>query len=319
MNPHILSDTVLVDDGPPLAEIQGALWKGTDSLIVWDVRHQIQLFVWNRFAKMLGKRGDAEGEYNRVSALCTLGDTLFVFDRMNMKVTSYLIPNNAPVGSVRNPKLNDFTGFIRVGGAFYFCTSIYYKASGQFNSILFKLDSRGVISPTSLTTENLSPAIAANSRNVFVPLKTKNDALYIPLPFTNKLWVYDLSSGGISGFPLHLRLPDKLDFRAMKSFDESRKLLNKTEMVLNLFLLERKLAVVSGMPRTNEDNSETDVKIRFFSYTGEPVEEYQVNKPGIVNVTDTTYTVLWIDPSGKNQQHPYRVSVVRLDAKRKRG
>ncbi|GEM_PF-6172487 len=299
----------LVDDGPPLSQIARILPIGRDSIVVMDRSFQLQLFVNYRFEKVLGKKGKGPGEYSSVTDLKANGDTLFLFDRRLGKIIGYSLKTNDVFKEVVNTDLSRFSGFIRENGAFYFAFSRYEKETALEHSLLYRLDEHNNLRELGFHYSDLGSdkIVFAITPWVPVPMRAKDNLIYFRLPFSKRMWIYDVIKNKVESFKLDLDYPENTeDLASLRSLQDQIKILEQVEMVADFFMLKDRIVLWTAKWKMGGKPPE-DCKLRFYTYAGIELAHFSVS-PFVWHIEDSVFARWEVDTTQSEVQYPYRIT-----------
>ncbi len=248
----VASDSVerhIFDDGvPPISAINSYTPLRGDSALVVDNRDHIFLLVSNRRTRIVGTLGEGPCEYQDVTTYSVVGDTVFVLDHRRGKLVGYSVIDGACLSEFVSPDLSRFSATVRAGSWFYFTRTNYTTTLDPQTVLLYRLSLAGELAPldlqkSDLVADLLMAPIRLGGR--LKQIKEKDGGLYFLLPFSHKVWRYDLQDGRVSSFDLiHdsssiAEHANSLDVNAISSA------VCKTEMEMDFFLLDEYIAVAS--------------------------------------------------------------------------
>lgn len=248
----VASDAVerhIFDDGdPPISAINSYTPLRGDSALVVDNRDHIFLLVSNRRTRIVGTLGEGPCEYLDVTTYSVVGDTVFVLDHRRGKLVGYSVRDGACLSEYVSPDLSRFSATVRAGSWFYFTRTNYTTTLDPQTVLLYRLSLAGELAPLDLQKSDLDADLLMAPIRLggrLKQIKEKDGGLYFLLPFSHKVWRYDLQDGRVSSFDLiHdsssiAEHANSLDVNAISSA------VGKTEMEMDFFLLDEYIAVAS--------------------------------------------------------------------------
>ena len=292
---------ILIDDGPPLSQIFRVEPIGNDSLLILDDTGQLQLFVKNKFVRTIGTRGRGPCEYNGVRHFTFKGDSLYILDPSTTKIVYYSINTGKCLGELISPKLSDFSTLIRLDGVFYLLHTEYSVTTNLNKVLLFKMSDNAVMTPLGLQFSDVNPNVLLTPVRAYSLMKSKDNVIYIILPLSDKIWMYNIESHTTNYHELSLDGYDDLkDYKMSSNMDDLIRILDNSEAVFGLYLLENAIAVVT---RTGI-YPDARWKIKFYDYNGNYIGVIETDL-FVIRVMDHFFSRLTEDLDNIGALHPY--------------
>lgn len=238
----------LVDEGmPPVAGIIKYLPVGQDSALTVDFEGGVYLFIDDRRAGMLGRRGRGPCEYEEVTSLSVVGDTVFIFDRRLTRILGYSIGTGECEAEVSHPDLIRVGKFGRVGGWYYVLHSSVTSWLPEDYVLLHRLDDEGTLEPLELTVGDLQAHFFSQGvqlRSWRGEIQEHEGGLYFTIPLSHRVWRYDIQSGEAESFEIVHSSLDLADYGDVDP-SEQPEMFEKLEMKLDPFLFDDHLSLRS--------------------------------------------------------------------------
>ena len=286
------------DDSPPISDIEGYFPIGPDSAIVADNTGALFILVSDRKVRMIGQQSEGPCAHTDVTSLAVAGDTVFVLDRRLGRITGYEINSGTCLTEVRNPELSRFRRLGRVGGWFYLVATSYSATTPEDESLLYRMSASSKLESLALTkssiTANLMP-MPLLFRYSLVYIKEADGILYLVLPQTHRLWMYNTRNGAVSSTELE---HDSPNFGPIKDPSQAVKVLREIEMERDLFLLTDHIAVFS----TGADGN----RLSLYSYEGDLIARGPVSGTPMFSSGNNLYALV----STESESQPYEIRVV---------
>ncbi|MYF41436.1 MAG: hypothetical protein F4146_04250 [Rhodothermaceae bacterium] len=262
----------IIDDAdPPSSGIRAYRSLEADSALIVDSRNGIFLLVSDRRVSTLGASGEGACEFQRVTSLSVVGDTVFVLDRLQGRLLGYSIRSGECLSEFSSRELNKWSAMIRVGGSFYFTMNRFNAATAPETALLSRMDTQGNITPLDLRKSDLgADLLLANISTVrLAQIKEKDGVVYFLLPFTHKVWAYNIRENRVSNFDLVHDSPDISNMSDSRDLAALSEVVGKIESEIDIFLFDAHLVVAS--------RNESGWMRSQYSYSGELLAREEVS------------------------------------------
>ncbi len=239
----------ITDTGtPPMAEIVAYVPLGPDSALAIDNRDAAFLLVSDERVAAIGSIGEGPCQYTDVTSFATTGDTLLVLDRRLGRVVHYSISRGECTGEVNSPELAGVTGIAAAGGDWYFIYEGYTAPTDPERPLLLAMRGGDSLVPLGLTKADLDADMLMAPVRMpgrFKQIRSRQGRIYFVLPYSHRLWNYDVRSGAVSFFELEHDSADVSEYAEETDLAEVARAIASLETHFNLFLLEDHVAVQS--------------------------------------------------------------------------
>ena len=243
----------LTDEGtPPMMSVIKYAPVSDGLALVVDADDGLFVIESDRRTQMIGRRGTGPCEFEEITSMSVVGDTVFVLDREQTRIVGYSIDAGDCLADLSHPRLIEFTKIGRSDGWYYLLKS---KVSSLFPSdlvLLHRIDDAGTHEPLGLTPSDLQAdllmhPVQRGTWNGEIQVRNKN--LYFTIPLTHRVWSYNTQSGEVSSFELE---HSSIDISGYADMDNSTvpEILPKLEFESAPFLFEDHLSVQTYYDRT---------------------------------------------------------------------
>jgi hypothetical protein len=147
-----------------------------------------------------------------------------------------------------------------------------------------------------LTVEQLASKGFLAPVQTRVPLAALQGKLYVALPLSNQITVFDIEGNHFSAFDLKLAQPFQKEFERLTSPAEMMRVIRKVDMCVRLFALEDQIVAVTA--------SQGPGRIQYYSPSGEVSKEFLVTG-SVVAVDKKGYWTLETESDASVSQYPY--------------
>ena len=236
----------LVDEGmPPIASIVKYVPISQDSALAVDSEDGLFLFIEDHRAGMLGLRGRGPCEYEEVTSLAVVGDTVFVLDRTLVRIVGYSIGTGACLTEVSHPEMSGVDNLGRAGGWYYLLRGIGSSMFPADYVLLYRLDDKGRFEPLGFTAGDLQADFMMHGlENWNRAIQECEGGLYFTVPLSHRVWRYDIQSGEVFSFQIELSSLDLADY-ADVDLSAQPEIFRELEVERNLFLLDDHVSVLT--------------------------------------------------------------------------
>lgn len=286
----------LIDEEHPLGQIHYVEQVGEDAHIVQDNTGRLSYFRQFRFTHVIGNAGRGPGEYMRSTYFQLVGDTVSILDRTLGKFIQYSLSTNRVFQEHTAKELSLFTAFYVHEGRYYFLSTIYNQASPDDFEIFYMSDDFKNFKALGLTVEQLASKGFLAPVQTRVPLAALQGKLYVALPLSNQITVFDIEGNHFSAFDLKLAQPFQKEFERLTSPAEMMRVIRKVDMCVRLFALEDQIVAVTA--------SQGPGRIQYYSPSGEVSKEFLVTG-SVVAVDKKGYWTLETESDVSVSQYPY--------------
>ena len=136
---------------------------------------------------------------------------------------------------------------IRVGGSFYFTMNRFNAATAPETVLLSRMDTQGNFTPLDLRKSDLgADLLLANiSTPRLAQIKEKDGVIYFLLPFTHKVWTYDILEDQVFHIDLVHDSPDISNMSDSRDLAALSEVVGKIESEADIFLFDAHFVVAS--------------------------------------------------------------------------
>lgn len=146
----------LTDVGtPPISAVISYTTIGNDAAIVVDNANNIFQVISDQRTNTIGQSGLGPCEFQEVTSYTVVGDTLYVLDAKQGRITGHHISGGDCVAEIGLPELARFASIGRVGGSFYLAMTKYTSVTPSDETLLYRLSASGALEPLRLTVADL--------------------------------------------------------------------------------------------------------------------------------------------------------------------
>lgn len=233
---------------PPIAQIVAYVPLGADSALAVDNREAIFLLVSGERVATIGSIGEGPCEYTDVTSFAAAGDALLVLDRRLGRVVQYSIARGDCAGETTVPGLSGVSGIATAGGSRFFIAEGYAAPTEAEKPLLFAMDEGGELAPLALTKEDLDAQMLVMPVRLagrFKQIRSNKGRIYFLLPYSHRLWSYDVATSEISSFELEHEATDISAYAEETDLAKVARAISSLDTHFNLFLLEQHIAVQS--------------------------------------------------------------------------
>ena len=259
------------DADPPISGIRAYMSLGADSALIVDSRNGIFVLVSDHRVSTLGALGEGACEFQRVTSFSVVGDTVFVLDRQQGRLLGYSISSGECLSEFSSRELNNWSVMIRVGGSFYFTMNRFNAGTAPETVLLSSMDTQGNFTPLDLRKSDLgADLLLANISTVrLAQIKEKDGVIYFLLPFTHKVWAYNILEDQVSHFDLLHDSPDISNMSDSRDLAALSEVIGKIESEMDMFLFDTHFVVAS--------RNESGWMRSRYSYSGELLAREKVS------------------------------------------
>ena len=233
---------------PPIAEIVAYVPLGPDSALAIDNREAVFLLVSDERVATIGSIGEGPCQYTDVTSFATAGDTLLVLDRRLGRVVQYSISRGDCAGETTSPGLAGVSGIAAAGGSWFFIAEGYAAPTDPEKPLLFAMREGGELAPLALTKGDLDAnmlLMPVRLRGRFKQIRSKQGRVYFLLPYSHRVWSYDVRTSEVAYFELEHEETDISAYAEETDLARVARAISSLDTHFNLFLLERHIAVQS--------------------------------------------------------------------------
>ncbi len=280
---------------------------GPDSALAIDNREAAFLLVSDERVAMIGSIGAGPCQHTDITSFATEGDTLFVLDRRLGRVVHYSISRGECTGEVNSPDLAGLTGMATAGGSWYFIDEGYAAPTDPEEPLAFAQHGGGDLVPLDLSKADLEAdmlAMPVMMPGRFKQIRGRQGRIYFVLPYSHRLWNYNVRSDAVSFFELEHDSADISAYAEETDFAQVAEVLPAIEFHLNLFLLEDHVAIQSRV--------RNEWMLGVYTFVGDLVFRQELPRK-IEFVRDGAFFGL---ESTMDEARPYRIEPVPVDLQR---
>lgn len=300
------SKQYILDQGvPPISDIRSYTIIAGDSSLVFDRDNGIFVLASNVRKDRIGAIGQGPCEFQDVTSYAVVEDTVFVLDRSSSKIVGYSIQDNTCLQETIDPGLVSFSSVVRVGSSFFLGRNSVNAAMDSNTALLVELTESGEFKDLGLRKSDLEADL------LMVPMrsqrtqriKEKNGVIYFLLPYSHRVWSYDVRSDRIGHIALTHGSGDISGYATATDFNSIGKAIQEIEKEIELFLLDEQVAVFSLMGNK--------WILRSYSYSGTLLAEHDVT---LQNIFFEDRGVFYALDSTEDEDRPYQVIPVVINS-----
>lgn len=244
-----------------------------ERLLVADSKPSVSLFENHEMISRIGTSGSGPCEYEHISAIDVIGDTLYVLSANQSKIISFSIDSGECLDETGHPNLSNKFYLTRITDGFIVGRMSYTLATPDSLPALEKLDDQGTISALDLELGNLNRIkTAVNMRAPGLDFSRHNDELFIYFPLTTDMHVYDIGGNTFRTFPLKLDIRREEITAAGEDINKILEIIRGDfEFVLHTYATDFGLLVQHASNPRSDGASRV---ARLYSYEGELLGEW---------------------------------------------